>query len=83
VQTGAQNEVAIQQRTGLAKKGENVFAHFVGRFCETLFMDLASDTDALQIMIVIISPGRVICRVSILIRHSNNFDFHIHALGQC
>src|SRR6266487_3034095 len=27
--------------------------------------------------------GGVICRLSsILIRHSNNFDFHIHALGQ-
>jgi hypothetical protein len=36
VQTGAQNEVAIQQRTGLAKKGQNIFAHMVGRLTRSL-----------------------------------------------
>ncbi len=32
VQTGAQDEMAIQQRAGFAEKREKVFAHVVGRF---------------------------------------------------
>src|SRR5882672_2681183 len=72
MQAGAQNEVSIQQRTRLAKKSENIVAHsLVGRFCETP-LELASDTDALQSRLLI----------SILARRSNNFDFHICALGQ-
>ena len=72
VQAGPQNEMAIEQSPGLAEKGEKIFAHdFVGRFCETLFINLASDTDALQLRVTIVDPTRK-CRKRFvrLIRHS-------------
>ena len=50
-------------------------------FCETP-LELASDTDALQSRLLIsILAGGVIRGFSILTRQSNDFDFHICALG--
>jgi len=44
VQAGAQNEMALEQGPSFAKKGEKIFGHVV---------NLASDTDALQLRFII------------------------------
>jgi hypothetical protein len=54
VQPGPQNEMAIEQSPGFAEKSEEVFAHdFEARFGETPLVNLASNTDALRLRIIV------------------------------
>ena len=51
--------MAIEQSPGFSEKGEKIFAHdFVARFCEMPFVNLASDTDALQLRVTIVDLNR-------------------------
>ena len=76
--------MAVEQRAGLSKKREKIFAHaIVGRFCETPF-ELASDTDALQTSGFIVDlAGRIgsdFAGQSVAVSHGDDFDFDVGSL---
>src|SRR5262245_29087546 len=74
--------MAVQECAGLSEKCEKIFAHlYSGRVCKTPF-ELASGTDALQLMASAFLSRRVIRRLLGVTGGSNHFDFHICAPRQ-